>query len=247
MKRRWKIFIFAEIIVLCAAAFGAFRIYSIRAEERARKEAAEEAAERAAQMAAEEAERRSAKEAERERRLEERNQWNLILVNPENAIPDDYEVETAGTRDGQEVDARIRDSLEDMLADCEEAGGTPYICSAFRTRQTQEYLYDHAVNKNDTALPGHSEHECGLAVDVVERESLSWSDPLVDRQEETKTQMWLMEHCADYGFILRYPRNKEDITGIIYEPWHYRYVGEKYAKDIMGNGLCLEEYLEEEF
>ena len=234
--------IILEVVVLAGAVFAVQRIYSVKAEKE--QLAAEQEAER---LAAEEAEKKAAEEAERERKLEERNQWNLILVNPENAIPDGYTVETAATRDGQEVDARIRDSLEEMLADCEEAGGTPYICSAVRTRETQEYLYDRAVNKNDTALPGHSEHECGLAVDVIERESLSWGDPLIDKQEETKTQMWLMENCADYGFILRYPRDKEAITGIIYEPWHYRYVGKEYAAEIMQSGKCLEEFLTEEF
>ena len=106
-------------------------------------------------------------------------------------------------------------------------------------------MYDHTANKADTALPGHSEHECGLAADIIDAGSAGWSAPLIDEQEDMPAQKWLMEHCQDYGFILRYPKDKEEITGIIYEPWHYRYVGKKYAKEIMEKGLCLEEYIEQ--
>ena len=111
--------------------------------------------------------------------------------------------------------------------------------------KTQQQLYNSTANKNDTALPGHSEHEIGLAVDIVDEESLEWKDPLVEKQAETGTQKWLMAHCHEYGFILRYPKNKQNITGIIYEPWHYRYVGGEHAEKIMAEGLCLEEYLEQ--
>ena len=131
-----------------------------------------------------------------------------------------------------------------MLADCRDAGYSPRLISTFRTRETQQYLYDHTANKADTAVPGHSEHECGLAADIVDAGSLGWADPLIDAQEDMPAQVWLMEHCQDYGFILRYPKDKEDITEIIYEPWHYRYVGKEHAAVIQGNGICLEEYLE---
>ena len=92
------------------------------------------------------------------------------------------------------------------------------------------------------AVPGTSEHEIGLAVDIVDVNY----QLLDDEQENTGTQQWLMKNCWKYGFILRYPQNKKDITGVIYEPWHYRYVGRKNAKKIMKQGLCLEEYLQME-
>ena len=89
------------------------------------------------------------------------------------------------------------------------------------------------------ALPGTSEHHTGLALDIV---SSSYT-ALTRRQEKTAEQQWLMEHCWEYGFILRYPEEKGDITGIYYEPWHYRYVGREAALEIRDSGLCFEEYL----
>ena len=183
--------------------------------------------------------------AKQQKRKAELKKWNLLLVNEWNAIPDDYEIETAEVEDGYVVDERICDALKEMLEDCRDAGYSPIIISSFRTREKQQYLYDHTANKADTALPGHSEHECGLAADIIDAGSAGWSDPLIDEQEDMPAQKWLMEHCQDYGFILRYPKDKEEITGIIYEPWHYRYVGKKYAKEIMEKGLCLEEYIEQ--
>ena len=98
------------------------------------------------------------------------DEWNLVLVNPWNAIPEGYldTVETVYTDGGYLIDSRVKDDLEQMLSDCRDAGYSPEIISAFRTRETQESLYNSTVNKNDTAVPGHSEHECGLAVDILE-------------------------------------------------------------------------------
>lgn len=188
----------------------------------------------------------AAEETEKQKEMKaELKKWNLLLVNEWNAIPDDFEVETAEVEDGYVVDERICDDLMEMLTDCRDAGYSPKIISSFRTRETQQYLYDHTANKSDTAIPGHSEHECGLAADIIDAGSAGWSDPLIDEQEDMPAQKWLMEHCQDYGFILRYPKDKEEITGIIYEPWHYRYVGKKHAKEIMAKGVCLEEYIEQ--
>lgn len=183
--------------------------------------------------------------AEKELRTRELNEWYLILVTPDIGMPEDMEVKTAVTESGYEVDERVKEPLEEMLAACREAGHRPQIISAFRSRATQQYLYDNAADKNSTAKPGHSEHECGLALDIIDAESLGWGDPLVDKQEEMPAQKWLMENCQDYGFILRYPKDKQDVTQIIYEPWHYRYVGKEHAKKIMESGVCLEEYIEE--
>ena len=89
------------------------------------------------------------------------------------------------------------------------------------------------------AYPGTSEHNLGLAVDIVARDY----QILDDKQADTAEARWLEENCWKYGFILRYPTDKTDITGIIFEPWHYRYVGEEAAREIMERGICLEEYL----
>ena len=91
-----------------------------------------------------------------------------------------------------------------------------------------------------TAKPGHSEHQTGLAVDIVDANDAS---NLTDSQADNETQQWLMDHCQDYGFILRYPKDKTSTTEIGYEPWHYRFVGTANAKKIMSEGLCLEEYV----
>ncbi len=88
--------------------------------------------------------------------------------------------------------------------------------------------------------PGYSEHNTGLAVDL----GGSGNFKLEQDFENTAAFAWLIENCADYGFILRFPKGKEAITGVIYEPWHYRYVGKEAAKEIMSSNLCLEEYLE---
>lgn len=90
------------------------------------------------------------------------------------------------------------------------------------------------------AYPGTSEHQLGLAADIVARSY----QLLDDQQAQTAEARWLKEHCAEYGFILRYPTDKTSLTGVIFEPWHYRYVGEEAAREIMGQGICLEEYLE---
>lgn len=94
----------------------------------------------------------------------------------------------------------------------------------------------------EAAVPGTSEHQLGLAVDLVDASY----QVLDEAQASTPAQQWLMAHCWEYGFILRYPAEKQDITGIIYEPWHYRYVGRDHAQAIRQSGQCLEEFLQAE-
>ena len=183
----------------------------------------------------------------------------LILVNRWNELPEDYapELELVAELDGRryELDRRCSEALWDMLADCAAAGGHPYICSAYRSAEDQQKLYQDKVRRlekdgvsreeapelaaESVALPGTSEHQLGLAVDIIDEEY-----PFLDEgQEETATQIWLMENSWRYGFILRYPNGTTEQTGIIYEPWHYRYVGREYAEEIHRMGLTLEEYL----
>lgn len=181
--------------------------------------------------------------------------WQLLLVNPWNKLPEDFTVELKKLPNGLKVDTRVYDDLTAMLSDCRKAGLRPVVCSAYRTAETQTRLYNNKIARLQAAgysreaairqagrwvaAPGTSEHQTGLAVDLV-----AASYQVLDKkQEQTKEQKWLMEHCWEYGFILRYPSDKSAITGIGYEPWHYRYVGKEAAKAMRESGLCLEEYL----
>lgn len=185
------------------------------------------------------------------------DEWNLILVNPWNKIPKDYDISLANLPNGQAIDYRCYPALTEMLAACEAAGLHPLICSSYRTQEKQESLFQERMDEltaqgypkkkarmiaaTSVARPGTSEHQLGLAVDIVDRSHQS----LDASQEYTMVQQWLMENSWKYGFILRYPNDKSSLTGIIYEPWHYRYVGTDAARDIYERGLCLEEYLAE--
>jgi D-alanyl-D-alanine carboxypeptidase len=181
--------------------------------------------------------------------------WRLILVNPWHHLPENYTVETTTLTNGESVDSRCYQALMDMLEDCRAAGGTPIVCSSYRPHEKQVSLFEDQVKPlmasgmtreeaekeagTVVAVPGTSEHELGLAVDICDT-----NNQLLDAsQADTQTQKWLMAHCYDYGFILRYPEDKVDVTGIIYEPWHYRYVGAEAAARIRDRGICLEEYL----
>lgn len=181
--------------------------------------------------------------------------WSLILVNPWNPVPEDYSVTLTKLKNNQSVDERCYPALQEMMDACRAAGLSPLICSSYRTQEYQETLYNNQVEQllaqgytrpeaeaeTETliAVPGTSEHQLGLAVDIVDLHH-----QMLDRsQEETDVQKWLMAHCWEYGFILRYPENKSQLTGISYEPWHYRYVGKEAAKEITLAGLCLEEYV----
>ena len=182
--------------------------------------------------------------------------WKLILVNPWNPLPEDYTVRTVELINGQAVDERCYPDLQEMMDDCRAAGLSPYICSSYRTWEKQSLLFEENVEilmaqgnteeeaRNETAksiaVPGTSEHQLGLAVDIVDKNY----QVLDDEQENTEVQQWLMDNSWRYGFILRYPTNKSSITGIVYEPWHYRYVGKEAASEIYHSNICLEEYLE---
>ena len=189
----------------------------------------------------------------------EKEQWYLKLVNAKNPMTQEDVPEVATETidsNGYQVDARIMGDLEDMFAAARAAGRNPVICSAFRAWETQEYLYQNKIQRvmseeglpedqaaveagTVVAVPGTSEHQIGLALDIVSSEYMN----LDEKQMETEDQQWLMENSWKYGFILRYPLDKSDITGIIFEPWHYRYVGKEAAKEIYEQDITLEEYL----
>ena len=184
------------------------------------------------------------------------NGEEIHLVNPWNYVPEGYTVDLKKIDANYQVAKIAYDDLQLMLADCKRGGGNPVICSAYRTHEYQENLYNKKVKKlmatglsqdeaekeagTVVAVPGTSEHQLGLALDIID-----YYNYTLDRsQENTKTQQWLMANSWQYGWILRYPNGKSEVTGIIYEPWHYRYVGREIAEEIHDLGMCLEEYLQ---
>ena len=185
----------------------------------------------------------------------DKTQWNLILVNKWNLLPENHNPSLTQLKNGHAIDERAYPDLQNMMDDCRAAGLNPLICSSYRTMDKQKKLYKNKVDEHLAqgysqesaesaagelvAVPGTSEHQFGLALDIVDVANQVPDE----RQENTEVQKWLMKNSWKYGFILRYPTDKSDITGISYEPWHYRYVGKEAAKEIYEAGICLEEYL----
>ena len=184
--------------------------------------------------------------------------WNLILVNDWNKAPDwCYDKSYLVKHGTGEFDERAVEALSAMV-DAAKADGITDMrdLSTWRSYEVQEKNFNRKVQsyKNqgysqaeaerlaNTIIkrPGYSEHHTGLAADMGGSGDYS----ITDSFEKTAAFRWLKEHCAEYGFILRFPKDKEDITGVTYESWHYRYVGVEHAKIIMKEGLCLEEYLQ---
>lgn len=180
--------------------------------------------------------------------------WALRLVRRDSPLPSDYVPELTEIENGQSFDARASVYLTKLIADAREAGFSVYVCSCYRAYDTQSMLYWNHVNdymaqgmtqeqaEAATALavnyPGGSEHQLGLAADLLETPDQDM-EPYIGG---SGLMLWLEKNCADYGFIIRYPDGKTDITGVEYEPWHLRYVG-SCAGYIMQYGLCLEEFL----
>ncbi len=191
--------------------------------------------------------------------LNDKYGWNLTLVNGKNPIPKGHTVKTekikaSYARDvGMLFDSRAVSYLNSMCAAAEKDGVNLLVISSHRTNSRQTTLFNNQVAKQRanypnlseaelikkastiSAYPGTSEHEIGLAVDFNSVETSF---------ENTAQYQWLKTHAADYGFILRYTKEKQSITGVIYEPWHYRYVGKEHAKKINELGYCLEEYID---
>lgn len=190
------------------------------------------------------------------------DEWATRLVNAANPLPEDFSVKTVNIEgyENRPFDARAATALEEMLADAEAAGNKLYLVSGYRSVARQKALFERKVasfveeglpreqaEKNAAqwvARPGTSEHNLGLAADIVSADWYSNHSDLTADFEQTPQFAWLKAHCAEYGFILRYPQGKESITGVTYEPWHYRYVGREAAQIIMQRGITLEEYKE---
>ena len=174
----------------------------------------------------------------------------LVLVNSENAVPAGWSQELTTLSNGEQVATLIYPDLQEMFDDMRSEGVYPFVRAGYRSSEEQQRVLDERISAYESegysharaealaletvALPGTSEHELGLAVDINADESAS-------TDEEVYT--WLAENAYKYGFIQRYPEDKTQITGIDYEPWHYRYVGKAAAARIYDSGECLEEYL----
>lgn len=182
--------------------------------------------------------------------------WAIALVNEGHPLDTSYvPAEMTEIESERSVDSRIADDLKQMLSDAKDAGLSMYVASAYRSYEKQREVFNNTMQdwisqgysplnaydetKKSVAVPGTSEHATGLAVDIISSEY----EALDDRQGDTEEQKWLMEHCWEYGFILRYPSDKSDVTNIVYEPWHYRYVGKEAAKEITEQNITLEEYV----
>ena len=177
--------------------------------------------------------------------------WNLILVNCENYIPADYEVQLTELSNGKKVDSRIYPELQEMFNAARAQGYGLFVREGYRTQEEQQQLMNEKIEAYENegkskseakklaeqwvAIPGTSEHQLGIAVDINADTTKSSRDDVYN---------WLEENAHTYGFIKRYPSNKTDITGVINEPWHYRYVGKEAASAIYSQGICLEEYIE---
>ncbi len=178
--------------------------------------------------------------------------WKLILVNIDNAIPDDYNMELVDIDEYRKFDSRAIDALKEMIEAERKSGASGiWVQSAYRSieyqeevfnKQVQEYINEGKTKEEAEKLtlkiinkPGTSEHNLGLAVDF------NYAN---NEFKDSTAFTWLKENAEDYGFILRYPKDKVDITKVDYEPWHWRYVGIENAKEINKLGYCLEEYIE---
>ena len=183
--------------------------------------------------------------------------WRLVLINKQNSIPDDYTFQLGTIKGKMQCDKRILEDLLAMLEAAEEGGVNLTICSPYRDLEYQQMLFNRKIERymkrgmsymeayqlssQAVTVPGASEHQIGLALDIVCNDYMSLDEGFGD----TKAGKWLATNSCRFGFILRYPEGKENITGIEYEPWHFRYVGKAAATVIMEQGISLEEFWEE--
>lgn len=181
-------------------------------------------------------------------------EWNLILINRLHPIPGNYDFPLSKINGNMYCDKRVFASIMEMFEAADKDGMELVICSPYRSDNHQEYLFNRKINNymNDGAsymdaycetaqavtIPGTSEHQVGLAFDIVSKEYRNLDAGFAG----TKEGKWLAENAPEYGFILRYPENKVDSTGIEFEPWHFRYVGVKAAKKITKEKITLEEF-----
>ena len=185
-----------------------------------------------------------------------KDDWNLLLVNKQHPVPEEYTFELGTIAGAMKCDARILPELFAMLQAAKDDGVYLAVCSPYRDISRQEILFNRKIKMHMgngysyleaykkasqiVTVPGASEHQIGLALDIISDDYTFLDEGFAN----TKAGKWLKEHSKEYGFILRYPKGKEYITGIDYEPWHFRYVGKDAATIIMDNGITLEEFVE---
>ncbi|MDF3005218.1 MAG: D-alanyl-D-alanine carboxypeptidase family protein [Oscillospiraceae bacterium] len=185
----------------------------------------------------------------------ELDDWRLMLVNFAHPLADGWSVDLAMTRYGYEVDARITDAVDELVTAASNDGVSLIICYGYRTIEQSRQLFEKQVNKQLSlglsqedaviearrwvAPPGTSEHHTGLALDIVTPSHQVLNHAFAN----TDAGIWMAAHSWEYGFVIRYPEDKQDITGITYEPWHVRYVGKEHAAAMHESGECLEEYV----
>ena len=185
--------------------------------------------------------------------------WCLILVNRWNRIPDDYQMELTELSNGQSVDSRIVGALQEMFDAAQDHGFTLSVRSGYRTAEMQQILFDEKVAEyraqgcseqqamemaqSCVAAPGNSEHQLGISVDLMMTGLTSPGTGDRNRSGGYTAYDWLDQNSWRFGFIHRYKPDKTEITGIVDEPWHYRYVGVDAATRMYRQGICLEEYL----
>ena len=170
--------------------------------------------------------------------------WEYVLVNAEHSIGE-YAPEL-GEFEGQKLDQRILEPMQSFVAGARAEGLSVFLSSGYRGYEEQQYLFSRKVEQYGeeqaatiVSRPGTSEHQTGLACDITDEYYELKNESL----ENTALYQWMSRHCQEYGFIVRYPKDKEEITGIIYEPWHFRYVGVEAATYMAEHNLCLEEFV----
>lgn len=184
----------------------------------------------------------------------DKNDWRLILINKQHPIPENFELHLGTIKGSMKCDERIITDLVNMFQAAKEDGVELVVCSPYRDLSRQEMLFERKIKKymsqgmsyleayktssQAVTVPGASEHQIGLALDII---STTYSN-LDEGFGDTKAGEWLAEHSCEYGFILRYPKDKEFITSIEFEPWHFRYVGKEAAELITKNHITLEEF-----
>ncbi len=182
--------------------------------------------------------------------------WRLILINKQHPIPEDYTFNLGTIKGSMQCDERIINDLLQMLQDAQDDGISLVICSPYRDLSRQEILFNRKIeaymrkgmsyleayklSSQSVTVPGASEHQIGLAIDIISDTYFTLDAGFA----ETEAGKWLSKHSSEHGFILRYPQGKEYITGIEFEPWHFRYVGKEAAAIIAEQGITLEEFVD---
>ncbi len=184
----------------------------------------------------------------------DKDDWKIMLINKQHSIPEDYEFTLATIKGSMKCDERIIPELQEMMQAAKDDGVSLVIRSPYRDYERQIYLFNRKIKNymkgqmsylesyrttaQAVTVPGASEHQVGLALDITSDTYTSLTEGFAD----TQAGKWLAQHSYEYGFILRYPDGKQDITGISFEPWHFRYVGKVAAKYIYDHELTLEEF-----